>query len=130
PEHIVPLWYFTPFYAILRAIPSVMDSAFAGVLAMGGAQVLLFLLPWLDRSPVKSIRYRGPNFRIALVLFIISFLFLGYLGTQPSAGLTFAVNNTILARIFTGIYFAFFILMPWYTSIDKDKAVPDRVTSK
>ena len=130
PEHIVPLWYFTPFYAILRAIPSVMDSAFAGVLAMGGAQVLLFLLPWLDRSPVKSIRYRGPNFRIALVLFIISFLFLGYLGTQPSAGLTFAVNNTTLARIFTGIYFAFFILMPWYTSIDKDKAVPDRVTSK
>jgi len=130
PEHIVPLWYFTPFYAILRAVPSVADSAFAGVLAMGASQVLLFLLPWLDRSPVKSIRYRGPYFRWALVLFVISFLILGYLGTQPSAGTTIAINNTILARIFTGIYFAFFILMPWYSSIDKDKTVPERVTTK
>lgn len=130
PEHIVPLWYFTPFYAILRAVPSVADSAFAGVAAMGGAQVLLFLLPWLDRSPVKSSRYRGPYWRVALTLFIISFIALGYLGTQPSADTTLLVNNTILARIFTIVYFAFFILMPWYTSIDKDKAVPERVTMK
>jgi len=121
PEHIVPLWYFTPFYAILRAVPDKL----MGVMAMGGAQGLLFLLPWLDRSPVKSIRYRGPYFRWALTLFIISFLALGYLGTQPATAL-----YTNMARVFSIIYFAFFILMPWYTSIDKDKAVPERVTMK
>jgi len=121
PEHIVPLWYFTPFYAILRAVPDKL----MGVMAMGGAQALLFLLPWLDRSPVKSIRYRGPYFRVALTLFIISFLALGYLGTQPATTL-----YTNMARVFSIIYFAFFILMPFYTSIDKDKAVPERVTMK
>ncbi len=121
PEHIVPLWYFTPFYAILRAVPDKL----MGVMAMGGAQAILFLLPWLDRSPVKSIRYRGPYFRWALTLFIISFLALGYLGTQPATTL-----YTNLARVFSIIYFAFFILMPWYTSIDKDKPVPERVTMK
>ncbi len=121
PEHIVPLWYFTPFYAILRAVPDKL----LGVMAMGGAQAVLFLLPWLDRSPVKSIRYRGPYFRWALTLFIISFLALGYLGTQPATTL-----YTNLARVFSIIYFAFFILMPWYTSIDKDKPVPERVTMK
>ncbi|MFW5451837.1 MAG: cytochrome bc complex cytochrome b subunit [Methylophagaceae bacterium] len=121
PEHIVPLWYFTPFYAILRAVPDKL----MGVMAMGGAQALLFFLPWLDRSPVKSIRYRGPYFRWALTLFIISFLALGYLGTQPATTL-----YTNLARVFSIIYFAFFILMPWYTSIDKDKPVPERVTMK
>jgi len=121
PEHIVPLWYFTPFYAILRAVPDKL----MGVMAMGGAQGLLFLLPWLDRSPVKSIRYRGPYFRVALTLFIISFLALGYLGTQPATTL-----YTNMARVFSIIYFAFFILMPFYTSIDKDKAVPERVTMK
>ncbi|NOQ94540.1 MAG: cytochrome b [Methylophaga sp.] len=121
PEHIVPLWYFTPFYAILRAVPDKL----MGVMAMGGAQGLLFLLPWLDRSPVKSWRYRGPYFRVALTLFIISFLALGYLGTQPATTL-----YTNLARVFSIIYFAFFILMPFYTSIDKDKPVPERVTMK
>ncbi|MDC9725373.1 MAG: cytochrome bc complex cytochrome b subunit [Gammaproteobacteria bacterium] len=121
PEHIVPLWYFTPFYAILRAVPDKL----MGVMAMGGAQGLLFLLPWLDRSPVKSWRYRGPYFRVALTLFIISFLALGYLGTQPATTL-----YTNLARVFSVIYFAFFILMPFYTSIDKDKPVPERVTMK
>ena len=92
---------------------------------MGGAQAILFALPWLDRSPVKSIRYRGPYFRWALTLFIISFLALGYLGTQPATTL-----YTNMARVFSVIYFAFFILMPWYSSIDKDKAVPERVTMK
>ena len=121
PEHIVPLWYFTPFYAILRAVPDKL----MGVIAMGGAQAILFLLPWLDRSPVKAIRYRGPYFRWALTLFIISFLALGYLGTQPATTL-----YTNMARFFSVIYFAFFILMPWYTSIDKDKPVPERVTMK
>jgi len=119
PEHIVPLWYFTPFYAILRAVP---DKLF-GVLAMGGAIVVLFLLPWLDRSPVKSIRYRGPLFKTALALFTVSFFALGYLGTQPATGL-----YTLMAQIFSVIYFSFFLFMPFYTLIDKDKPVPDRVT--
>ena len=121
PEHIVPLWYFTPFYAILRAVP---DKLF-GVMAMGGAIVVLFLIPWLDRSPVRSIRYRGPLFRIALSIFTISFLALGYLGTQPATGL-----YTSLAQVFSVLYFSFFILMPIYTSLDKDQLVPQRVTEK
>jgi ubiquinol-cytochrome c reductase cytochrome b subunit len=121
PQHIVPLWYFTPFYAILRAVPDKL----MGVIAMGGAIFVLFLLPWLDRSPVKSIRYRGPLFKIALVIFIISFLVLGFLGTQPATP-TF----TMAARVFSVLYFAFFILMPFYTAIDKDKPVPERVTFK
>lgn len=121
PEHIVPLWYFTPFYAVLRAVPDKL----MGVIAMGLAIVMLFLLPWLDRSKTRSIRYRGPYFRIALVVFIISFLALGYLGTQPATAL-----YTLLAQIFTVLYFAFFVLMPFYTKFDKDKPVPERVTYK
>jgi ubiquinol-cytochrome c reductase cytochrome b subunit len=121
PEHIVPLWYFTPFYAILRAVPDKL----MGVIAMGLAIVMLFLLPWLDRSKTRSIRYRGPYFRTALVVFVISFLALGYLGTQPATSL-----YTLLAQIFTVLYFAFFILMPIYTKFDKDKPVPERVTYK
>ena len=124
PEHIAPVWYFTPFYAILRAVPSINASAFPGVVAMGLSIVFLFLLPWLDRSPVKSIRYRGPYFKIALTLFIISFLILGFLGTQPATEL-----YTLIAQISSVIYFAFFIFMPFYTKFDKDKPVPERVTS-
>ncbi len=119
PEHIEPSWYFTPFYAILRAVP----DKFAGVIAMGGSIVVLFLLPWLDRCPVKSIRYRGGIYKKALALFVISFFVLGYLGTQPATP-TF----TIIARIFTVIYFAFFLLMPIYTRWEKTKPVPKRVT--
>ncbi|MDG1687832.1 MAG: cytochrome b N-terminal domain-containing protein [Gammaproteobacteria bacterium] len=119
PEHIVPLWYFTPFYAILRAVP---DKLF-GVIAMGGAIFVLFLIPWLDRSPVKSIRYRGPLFKVALTIFTMSFLALGYLGTQPATGL-----YTLMAQVFSILYFSFFLFMPLYTAIDKDKPVPHRVT--
>ena len=118
PEHIAPVWYFTPFYAILRAVPSQLG----GVIAMGLATTIFLVLPWLDRSPVKSTRYRGWNFRCALVLFVISFLTLGWLGMQPATPL-----YTWMARFFTVIYFAFFLLMPFYTAIDNDKAVPDRV---
>jgi ubiquinol-cytochrome c reductase cytochrome b subunit len=121
PEHIVPLWYFTPFYAILRAVPDKL----MGVMAMGGAIVFLFLLPWLDRSPVRSIRYRGLLFKSALTLFIISFVALGYLGTQPATP-----AYTLAARVFSVIYFAFFILMPIFTKLDKTKPVPERVTTK
>lgn len=125
PEHIAPVWYFTPFYAMLRAIPPMFGSQFPGVVVMGAAIVVLFFLPWLDRSPVKSVRYRGPLFKIALAIFVISFVVLGYLGVQPSTPV-----KTLLAQIFTALYFAFFLLMPLYTKIDKTKPVPERVTFK
>jgi ubiquinol-cytochrome c reductase cytochrome b subunit len=118
PEHIAPVWYFTPFYAILRAVP----SQFGGVVAMGLATMLFFFLPWLDRSPVKSIRYRGWKYKTALTAFVISFLALGWLGLQVATPL-----YTWLARFFAVVYFAFFLLMPFYTSTDNDKPVPDRV---
>lgn len=119
PEHIAPVWYFTPFYAILRAVPDKLG----GVIAMGAAVSILFLLPWLDRSPVKSIRYRGWKFKTALTLFIISFISLGWLGMQVATP-----TYTWMARIFSVIYFAFFLGMPFYTSNDNDKPVPERVT--
>jgi ubiquinol-cytochrome c reductase cytochrome b subunit len=121
PPHIAPLWYFTPFYAILRAVP----DKFFGVVAMGAAIVVLFLLPWLDRSPVKSIRYRGGLYKLAIAGFVVSFVALGWLGTQPPTPVL-----TNLARVFSILYFAFFVLMPFYTRIDKTKPVPDRVTFK
>ncbi len=119
PPHIAPVWYFTPFYAILRAVP----SKGIGAALMGIAVVLLVFLPWLDRGKVRSIRYRGPLFKFFLFSFAISFIALGYLGLQPAtAGVTMA------SRVFSVVYFAFFLLMPWYTSIDKTKPVPTRVT--
>jgi ubiquinol-cytochrome c reductase cytochrome b subunit len=121
PEHIVPVWYFTPFYAILRAVPDKL----IGVLLMGAATNILFLLPWLDRSPVRSIRYRGPIFKTALTLFVVSFVSLGYLGTQNPT-----VVTTWMARGFSVIYFGFFVLMPFYSRMDATKPVPDRVTDK
>ena len=121
PEHIAPLWYFTPFYAILRAVP----DKFLGVMAMGAAIVVLFILPWLDRSPVKSIRYKGPIFKVALIIFVISFIGLAYLGTVPATPVA-----TIFSRIFSILYFAFFLLMPIYSKKDKTKLPPERVTSK
>jgi ubiquinol-cytochrome c reductase cytochrome b subunit len=123
PEHIAPVWYFTPFYAILRAVPSIAGSAFPGVAAMGLAVIILFFLPWLDRNPVKSIRYRGNCYKIALTLFVIAFIILGYLGMKPTTPVT-----TLIAQICTVIYFAFFLLMPWYTRMEKNKPVPERVT--
>ncbi len=123
PPHIAPLWYFTPFYAILRAVPPMFGSQFPGVVAMGLSIVLLFFLPWLDRARVKSIRYRGPIYKIMLALFIVSFVGLGYLGLLPATPIA-----TLFARIFSVVYFLFFLLMPWYTSIDKTKPEPERVT--
>jgi ubiquinol-cytochrome c reductase cytochrome b subunit len=120
PEHIVPLWYFTPFYAILRAVP----DKFMGVVAMGGAIFVLFLLPWLDRSPVKSIRYRGGIYKIAIAVFVISFIALGYLGTQPATS-----TATWFARGFSLLYFGFFAALLVIPKFEKTKPVPDRVTS-
>jgi ubiquinol-cytochrome c reductase cytochrome b subunit len=135
PAHIAPLWYFTPYYSILRAVPPLFNSVFPGVAMMGLSTLILFFLPWLDRSPVKSIRYRGGLYKSAVAIFVITFLVLGYLGTEPvtmwgqfGAWLGYADVATVAARIFTLLYFAFFFLMPWYTAIDKCKPEPDRVT--
>ena len=121
PEHIAPVWYFTPYYAILRAIP----DKFGGVLTMGASVFVLFLLPWLDRGEVKSIRYRSELFKKAVAVFVITFFVLGYLGTKPATPVA-----TIFARIFTLLYFAFFLFMPFYSRWGRDKPVPDRVTEE
>lgn len=123
PPHIAPVWYFTPFYAILRAVPSFAGTQVWGVLAMGAAVVLIALLPWLDRSPTKSVRYRGPIFKTALVLFLISFIGLGILGAKVATD-----TRTLVSQILSVVYFAFFLGMPFYTKLDKDKPVPERVT--
>jgi ubiquinol-cytochrome c reductase cytochrome b subunit len=123
PAHIAPVWYFTPYYAILRAIPPIFGSQFPGVAAMGVAVMIFFALPWLDKSPVKSIRYRGPKFKIALTLFVIAFIGLGILGVLPASPL-----YTLISQILSVVYFAFFLLMPWYTRNDSTKPVPERVT--
>ncbi|SMF94769.1 ubiquinol-cytochrome c reductase cytochrome b subunit [Methylomagnum ishizawai] len=119
PEHIQPVWYFTPFYSILRAVP---DKLF-GVIAMGAAIVLLFFLPWLDRNPVKSIRYRGDAFKWGLAAFVLSFIVLGVLGTKPVTPVA-----TLLARVFSAVYFGFFLLLPVISCIEKNKPVPERLT--
>jgi ubiquinol-cytochrome c reductase cytochrome b subunit len=118
PNPITPSWYFTPYYAILRAIP---DQRL-GALLMALSLVCFLLLPWLDRSPVKSIRYKGPLSKAFLALFTVSFLGLMYLGLQEPAGIYIT-----LGRLATGGYFAFFILMPFYTRMERVKPVPDRV---
>ena len=128
PPDIVPLWYFTPFYSILRAntFPFFwIDAKVWGVVFMALAIIVLFLLPWLDRSPVRSIRYRSLPFKIMLVLFVISFLILGYLGLQPATD-----GRTLVAQICTVFYFLFFITMPWFTRMGKFKEEPTRLTMK
>ncbi|WP_417777364.1 cytochrome b [Stutzerimonas xanthomarina] len=118
PEHIAPVWYFTPFYAILRAIPDKL----LGVIAMGAAIAVLFVLPWLDRSPVKSMKYKGWMSKVTLLAFCVSFIILGVLGVLAPTP-----ERTLLARICTAIYFGYFILMPFYTKLEKTKVVPQRV---
>ena len=138
PEHIAPVWYFTPYYAILRAVPSFLSSQFWGVLAMAGSVVIFIFLPWLDRGAVKSIRYRGGLYKTWLAVFVVCFILLGYLGTVPvtiwgqfTGGWAEALDTkdraTWLARLLTVGYFLFFFLMPWFTARDKTKPVPERV---
>jgi len=119
PDPISPSWYFTPYYAILRSVP---DKATGAVLMLIAVSAFFFL-PWLDRSPVKSIRYRGWIFRTFFALFIVSFLGLMYLGLQPAQGI-----YVTLSRVCCVPYFAFFVLMPFYSRIDPVKPVPERVT--
>ena len=120
PEHIAPVWYFTPFYAILRAVP---DQRLGALLMLLSVASFLFL-PWLDRSPVRSIRYKGWLSRFFLAMFAISFVVLGYLGLQPAEG-----RYVLLARLFAVFYFAFFLLMPLYTKLERAKEPPERLRS-
>ena len=165
PTHIAPLWYFTPYYSILRATTEtfmwvlgagvigmvalivlsvgnnlvrlasvaagaallvafyVLEPKVWGVVLMGAAVMIFIPLPWLDLSPVKSIRYKGPIFKSALAVFVIAFVVLGYFGTQPVTDI-----GTIISQVCTALYFLFFLLMPWYSTMDKCKPVPERVT--
>jgi ubiquinol-cytochrome c reductase cytochrome b subunit len=142
PPHIAPVWYYTPFYAMLRATTLEffgLSSKFWGFVIMAAAIAILFVLPWLDRSKVKSWRYKGCLTQIAIYSFAISFLLLGYLGAIPPGGyfmgnlihhkISWLENNDV-AQYLTMVYFAFFVLMPIYTSIEKTKPEPDRVTMK
>ena len=119
PEHIAPVWYFTPYYSMLRAVP----DKFMGFLVMAAAVAVLFVLPWLDRSPVKSIRYKGVISRVAIILFAAVFVILGVLGVKSPTP-----ERTLLAQICTGIYFLYFIAMPLWTVLEKTKPEPERVT--
>ncbi|MGL5743404.1 MAG: cytochrome b [Legionella sp.] len=121
PDHIAPMWYMSPFYAILRAIPDKL----MGVVCMGFALLLLFFLPWLDRSPVRSMRYKGNASRIMLLLGVSSFVTLGCLGTVPVTPV-----RLFLARISTVFYFAYFILMPFYTRFEITRTPPLRIGAK
>jgi ubiquinol-cytochrome c reductase cytochrome b subunit len=166
PAHIAPVWYFTPYYSMLRAITSEMmyvlvacvviaavfallrsrmgligkgiavvaaaivvalmlaiDAKFWGVLVMGGAVVILFFLPWLDASPVKSIRYRPGWHKWVYAAFVAVFLVLGYLGVQPPSPVGERVS-----QIGTLFYFGFFLLMPWWSRLGEFKPVPERIT--
>tara|TARA_A100001011_G_scaffold7745_1_gene8955 strand:- start:491 stop:1750 length:1260 start_codon:yes stop_codon:yes gene_type:complete len=125
PDLIAPVWYYTPFYSMLRAatFPFLgLDAKFWGLVVMGGAIVLPAVLPWLDRSKVKSIRYKGMASKSFLAIFVVAFFVLGYLGVQHPTPL-----KTFLAQICTAIYFAYFLLMPWYTSVERTKPVPERI---
>ena len=124
PEHIKPVWYYTPYYAMLRVVPSFFGIKLWGVLVMFGAIAVLFLVPWLDRSPVKSYRYRGLLSWAMLLMFAVSFLWLGKIGAGPGTD----PAETIIGRVLTFLYFAFFITMPVWTKLDKTKPVPERVT--
>lgn len=119
PDHIAPIWYMAPFFAILRAIP---DRLF-GVVCMGSAILLLLLMPWLDKSPVRSMRYKGNASRMALALFAVSFLLLGYLGTVPVTPIKLS-----LARVAVTVYFAYFLLMPFYSRFEAHDTVPERMS--
>jgi ubiquinol-cytochrome c reductase cytochrome b subunit len=126
PQHISPVWYFTPYYSLLRAVTYPLfgvDAKLWGVIAMGAGVLVFAFLPWLDRSPVKSIRYRGPIFKILLAIWVVCFLILAALGTLPPTA-----ERTLIAQICAVYYFLYFLTMPVWSKIDKCKPEPDRVT--
>lgn len=118
PDHIAPMWYMSPFYAILRAIPDKL----LGIIAMGAAVASLFFLPWLDRSPVRSMRYKGFLSRLMLGVGVSAFIILGYLGTLPVTP-----GRLLVARMNTVLYFAYFMLMPFYTRWETVRVLPVRI---
>ena len=118
PDDIVPMWYMAPFYALLRAIPNQL----VGIGLMSLSLIFLFLLPWLDKSPVRSWRYKGFYSRLSLILFIFSFVLLAYLGTVPVSPL-----RLILARVGVVFYFSYFLLMPFYSQYETCRIVPLRL---
>ena len=119
PEHIAPVWYFTPFYSMLRAVPDKLG----GFIVMAAAIAILFVLPWLDRSPVRSIRYKGLFSRVAILMLAAVFIILGYLGVKaPTAA------RTVLTQICTVLYFSYFIGIYFWTRIESTKPEPDRIT--
>ncbi|GIS02784.1 MAG: hypothetical protein CM15mP104_0050 [Gammaproteobacteria bacterium] len=118
PEHIAPVWYYSPYYSMLRAVPDKLG----GFVVMAAAVAILFVVPWLDRSKVNSIRYKGIWSKIAILLFAVSFITLGYLGTVPVTEI-----RTLMSIICTVIYFSFFLLMPIYTSFEKTSVPPERL---
>ena len=128
PPHIAPVWYFTPYYSLLRAVTYPLfgiDAKFWGVVAMGAGTLIFAFLPWLDRSPVKSIRYRPSWNKWLYGIFVVNFFVLGYLGIKPPSDI-----GTLVSQVGTLFYFGFFLLMPWWSRIGEFKAVPDRVTFK
>ena len=128
PPHIAPVWYFTPYYSLLRAVTYPLfgiDAKFWGVVAMGAGVLIFAFLPWLDRSPAKSIRYRGPVFKVLLAIWVVCFFILGYLGVlAPTPG------RTLVSQICAFYYFLFFLTMPIWSKLDKCQPEPDRVTFK
>ncbi len=125
PEHIKPVWYFTPYYAILRAIPPMpLVDQFSGVFVMGAALVVLFFLPWIDRNDVRSIRYRSNLYKLNLAMFVVSFVALGYLGMSPAEPVLVR-----LAQLFTLLYFLFFVFLYFLSRSETTRPVPERVTS-
>lgn len=136
PPHIVPEWYFLPFYAILRVVPDIgipftdivlMKSKLAGVLAMFGSIIILFFLPWLDKHPVRSGRYR-PIFRIAFVLFVINGLFLGYIGGKPADAVLFGISTVYIGRVCALYYFGYFlVILPFLSKVEKTKPLPEGI---
>ncbi|MEO8778950.1 MAG: cytochrome bc complex cytochrome b subunit [Rhodanobacter sp.] len=140
PAQIKPVWYFTPFYAIVRMVPAFIGTAVWGVIAMFGSIAVLFALPWIDVGPVKSVRYRGTGYKVALTIFVIAFFSLALIGTDSTDvlfpklfGSHIDVNtwNNVFGRIMTVVYFGFFVFLWLYTHLgwEKTKPVPDRVTT-
>jgi ubiquinol-cytochrome c reductase cytochrome b subunit len=134
PPHIAPVWYFTPYYSLLRAVTYPLfgvDAKFWGVIAMGAGVMIFAFLPWLDRSPAKSIRYRGPIFKVLLAFWVVAFVILGFLGTKPPQYMFFGtIPGAPVAQFLSLYYFLFFLTMPVWSKMDKCQPVPDRVTAK
>jgi ubiquinol-cytochrome c reductase cytochrome b subunit len=134
PPHIAPVWFFTPYYSLLRAVTYPLfgiDAKFWGVVAMGAGVLIFAFLPWLDRSPVKSIRYRGPIFKVLLAIWVVAFVILGFLGTKPPQYVFFgSIPGAPVAQILSLYYFLFFLTMPVWSMLDRCQPEPDRVTFK